>query len=75
MNANKTTERCVFEALAQILGLRVAPGSICQGKPSLPDIECQLKNSGPLAVELVALDDGRTRRHRENMRKNRARLA
>jgi hypothetical protein len=58
-------ERRVFEALAPLVGLVVVPGSIRQPDP--PDIVCEIVGSGPLAVELVAIDAADTRTRLNNM--------
>jgi hypothetical protein len=61
------TERRAFEFLTPLAGFDVVHGSIMQGSPPLPDIECVLVDSGPLAVELVALDHEDTRTRLSNM--------
>lgn len=60
-------ERRIFEALAPLAGVQVV-GSIRQRPPPAPDIECEAIGVGPLAVELVALDDPQTHTRLENMR-------
>jgi hypothetical protein len=60
-------ERRVFEFLAPLVGFDVVAGSIQQGNPPLPDIECQIVDSGLLAIELVALDHADTRTRLSNM--------
>lgn len=49
------TERAIFERFAAASGLAVQPGSITQPDP--PDILCTLSGVGPVAFELVRLDD------------------
>jgi|GEM_PF-6250204 len=61
------SEREIFELLAPLAGLIVVPGSIKQNDPPAPDIECQIRDFGPLAVELVALDAVATRTRLQNM--------
>jgi hypothetical protein len=58
-------ERRIFEELAQLAGLQVAPDSISQPDP--PDIVCEIVAHGPLAVELVAIDAPETRSRLDNM--------
>jgi hypothetical protein len=60
-------ERQIFELLASWAGLILVPNSIQQNNPPAPDIECQVQGFGPLAVELVALDDPETRTRLQNM--------
>lgn len=60
-------ERRTFEHLARVAGMPVVPGSIHQGPPPAPDIECELEGAGPLGVELVALDAAHTRTRINNM--------
>ncbi len=60
-------ERRIFESLVSLAGLRLIPDSIQQRKPPAPDIECQVQVTGPLAVELVALDAEDTRKRLQNM--------
>jgi hypothetical protein len=57
----------VFEALAPLAGLNVVPGSILQPPPPAPDIYCEIAGAGPLAVELVAIDDDETRTRLNHM--------
>ena len=61
-------ERHIFETLAPLINIRIVSGSIRQGNPPLPDIECETEDQGFLAVELVALDDKQTRTRITNMR-------
>lgn len=75
MDKKQLEERHIFDILAPLLGLLVIPDTVRQGNPPLPDIECEIVGLGPLAVELVALDDKQMRitdhhehplRHREH---------
>jgi hypothetical protein len=61
-------ERRIFEALAPLVGAEIVPESIRQAPPPAPDIECEAKDFGPWAIELVALDDPHTRTRLQNMR-------
>jgi hypothetical protein len=60
-------ERRVFGALAPVIGWDITPGSIQQPPPPQPDILCDVVGQGPVAVELVALDDPKTRLRLTNM--------
>lgn len=60
-------ERRKFEMLAPLVGWQVVPGSIQQPNPPQPDLLCDVGGVGPLAVELVSLDDPATRRRLQNM--------
>jgi hypothetical protein len=57
----------IFEALAPMIGYEVVPGSIQQPDPPQPDVLCEIVRVGPLAVELVAIDDPVTRTRINNM--------
>ncbi len=60
-------ERRVFEVLAPCLGWDVVSGSIVQPVPPQPDILCQVRGRGAIAVELVAIDASHTRLRLTNM--------
>lgn len=60
-------ERRVFEALAPLVGWDVVSGSIVQPVPPQPDILCQVRGHGAIAVELVAIDASDTRLRLTNM--------
>lgn len=62
------TERRYFEVLAPLAGLSVVPGSISQPSPPAPDILCEISGQGPLAVEMVSIDDETTRTRLRHMR-------
>jgi hypothetical protein len=61
----KEVERRTFDALAPTLGWDVV--SVRQPEPPQPDILCEVVAIGPLAVELVALDEEAARRRMNNM--------
>jgi hypothetical protein len=65
--AKQQNERRIFELLVPLAELILTPNSIQQKNPPAPDIECQVQNTGPLAVELVALDAENTRKRLNNM--------
>jgi hypothetical protein len=60
-------ERRIFETLLPLTGMRLVPNSLRQEDPPAPDIECQIEQVGPFAVELVALDAEETRTRLTNM--------
>ncbi|MHB8252941.1 MAG: hypothetical protein ACYDEV_04440 [Acidiferrobacter sp.] len=72
MDQKQQVERHIFETLAPLINIRIVSGSIRQGNPPLPDIECETEDQGFLAVELVALDDKQTRTRIANMRSTEA---
>jgi hypothetical protein len=56
-----------FVALSPLASLSVVPNSISQPAPPAPDIYCEIVGLGPLAVELVAIDDDETRTRLNHM--------
>jgi hypothetical protein len=60
-------ERRTFDALVDLLGWGIVPGSVEQPAPPQPDIRCEVAADGPLAVELVAIDPPATRLRMSNM--------
>ena len=60
-------ERRVFEALAPLVGWEVVSESIVQPVPPQPDILCEIRGRGFIAVELVAIDASDTRLRLTNM--------
>lgn len=57
----KEAELWAFESMASLAKLILLPNTIQQKDPPAPDIECQIQDFGPLAVELLALDASTTR--------------
>jgi hypothetical protein len=65
--SKQAIERRTFEALAPLIGWEIVPGSVQQPAPPQPDILCEVVERGPVAVELVSLDDEDTRLRLSNM--------
>jgi len=63
----EAVERRVFEALAPLIGWDVVADSIVQPVPPQPDILCEVRGRGSIAVELVAIDAPDTRLRLTNM--------
>lgn len=63
----EAVERRVFEALAPLVGWDVVVDSIVQPVPPQPDILCEVRGRGSIAVELVAIDASDTRLRLTNM--------
>ncbi len=65
--SKQAAKRRTFEALAPLIGWEIVPGSVRQPAPPQPDILCEIVERGPVAVELVSLDDEATRTRLSNM--------
>lgn len=63
----EAVELRAFQALAPLIGWEVLPDSIRQPEPPQPDILCEVRGRGPMAVELVAIDASDTRLRLTNM--------
>jgi hypothetical protein len=55
--AKAARERAVFMEFAAVARLAVVPGSVESRRPREPDILCRIAGVGPVAFELVGLED------------------
>jgi hypothetical protein len=62
LHTKQVRELRTFEALAPLIGWKIEPGSILQPEPPEPDIFCKVVDLGPIAIELLSLDDEYTNR-------------
>lgn len=70
--SKQVRELRTFETLARVIDWKIVPGSIQQPPPPQPDILCEVVGRGPVAVELVSLDDEETNLRLSNMFSRRA---
>jgi hypothetical protein len=62
LHTKQVRELRTFEALAPLIGWKIEPGSMLQPEPPEPDIFCNVVDLGPIAIELLSLDDEYTNR-------------